>query len=338
MSQERQPYANVPRVRNRCNQLDTHEILKREIYKQGYDYDTNFRFGVGGPAITGGSIAASSGSSGSGVGFEDYELYFDSVNRDGGSDLTTGELKWSITDLNNTQDIKNCVQIHIGSFFFPKIYASPNHPEYLYYRRVFMEMTNAPSSQAVFGPNNNKFHFEFHVNNLNGQAVELVPLKDSFFFQRPLTSLTEFNVRFMTPSNSSPNNWRKIQLPPDRVQIQSLISGVGYNPIRFRITGGELTTSVLGPIGSTGSPGIAAFITDYASNDTSTNTSVNDTQGVYITNILNTTDFEIGAIDGTPVTSQYDATLYIPKNRIAFPLRFTSIRYQPTNYIDVVHD
>ncbi len=339
MSHERQPYSNVKRVGNaRCHQFDTHELLKQEVFKQGYDADTQFRFGLNAPAVLQGG-AGTSGPSPQTVGFEDIELYFDSTQRDTSSDYTIGEIKWNVPIINNSTDIKNCVEMHLPTFFFPKIYAPTTAPEYFYYRRVLVEFQNAPSNQAVLGPNNNKFHFEFEVENITGQAVKLVPLKPSFFFQRPITSITDFQFRFMVPpTTSSPVTFKKIPIPHDTVSITSLTTGgFGYNPIRFQINGTDDTT-VLGLVGSLGTPGVAVFITGYASNSSGVNTAVNATVGIYATTVLDATTFEISGINASAVTAQYSATMFIPKNRIAFPLRFTCVRDQNTNYIDVTHD
>ena len=141
----------------------------------------------------------------------------------------------------------------------------------------------------------------------------------------------------MVPSNTLPNSFKKIPLPAYRVQLLSVLNGgVGYNPIRFQIVSGE-TTKTLGLVGSMGTPGLAVFVTEYNSNDALINQSVNDQQGVYVTNIINDTTFEIGGIDATTITGGYTASMYIPKNRIAFPVRFTTVRNFPTNYINVEH-
>jgi hypothetical protein len=59
---------------------------------------------------------------------------------------------------------------------------------------------------------------------------------------------------------------------------------------------------------------------------------------VFVTNILSTSAFEIAGINANAVNAQYPATMYIPKNRIAFSVRFTSVSNQITNYIDISHD
>jgi hypothetical protein len=335
MSHQRDPYANVRRVQNRGREIDIHDMLRNEIYRQSGDpaYQEGPSASVPAPAIPN-SVVPSTPP----VGFEDIELYFDSTQRDSSSDYTAGEIRWSIPQLNNSQDIKNCIEMRLGTFYFPKIYATSGKPEYFYFRRVFLEFQGAPSTQAVLGANGNRYHFEFDVQNINGQSVKLVPLKDSFFFQRPLSAITDFQLRFMVPAvTSDAYPFKKIPLPHDTVTVNSLLTaGIGYNPIRFRITSGE-TTSVLGLVGSTGTPGVAVFISGYTSNSSATNTSVNSSEGVYVTNILNSTDFEISGINASAVTAEYTATMYIPKNRIAFPLRFTSVKDQFTNYIGVNH-
>jgi hypothetical protein len=72
------------------------------------------------------------------VGFEDSEFHFDSLDRDTSSDLRNGELKWSVSTLNNNQDIKNCIEIRVGPMFFPKVIADASKPNFFYYRRVYM--------------------------------------------------------------------------------------------------------------------------------------------------------------------------------------------------------
>ncbi len=351
---------NGQRSQTRCNQPDIHELLKGEIYKQTSSQDTNFRFGANAPLPI---VVADSNQSGQlnqsqqviqynqpynqpvvspsakNVGFEDIEIYFDSTQRDASSGFEVGEVKWTIPTFNNGIDIKNCVQLHIPDFYFPKIYPASGKPEYFYFQRVYMEFQGAPSSQAVLGPNNNKYHIEFDVENITSQAVKLIPVKRSFFFQRPIVSISDLQMRFMVPPmGPSSTVWRKIPIPSDTVTINSLLTvGVGYNPIRFEITGLD-TTSVLNPIGVLSSPGLAVFISGYTSNDAAINSAVNSADGVYVTNVISATTFEIAGINASTVTAAFTATMFIPKNRFAFPIRFTTIRDQLTNYIGVSHD
>jgi hypothetical protein len=332
-----QPYYHIARTQNRCGRVDVRELLKQEIYKQGND-TTALPVGTTRPAENSVSNAPQqSPSQQSVVGFEDYEFYFDSVSRDSSSDLTIGELKWSITTLNNSNDIKNIIELRCGNIYFPKIHTDNTRPDYFYYQRVFMELTTAPSSQAVLGPNYNKFHFEFKVSNLSGQAVELTPVKEVFYFQRPILNLTEFNIRFMIPSHAKLNSWKRIPIPPDRITVVSLTNGgVGYNPIRFRVI--NETTATMMPIGVLPAPGLAVFFDTFASSSSALNSAVLEPLGNYVTNIISDTDFEIAGIDGSVIVDNVQAGMYIPKNRIAFPMRFTSVREQRTNYVTATHN
>ncbi len=336
MSNERNPYSNVRRPMARCNMIDTHEVMKREIYRQGHDSDTNFR--ITNPPILGPNSSGEPDAPLE-VGFEDTYIYFDSTQSNGTSDYANGEVNWSITTLNNSVDIKNCIAIKMFEFQFPNILTAATAPDYFYFLRVFVEIQNVPSTQAVLGPMGNRFHIEFKVEDPTGQSVRLVPQDDTFYFQRPLLSLTDLQLRFLVPpTTSAPANFKRVPIPADTVTLLSLTTGgFGFNPIRFQITGGD-TTSVLGLVGSLGVPGLAVFITGYASNAPAVNTAVNNPLGVFATTVLDATTFEIAGINATTVTAQFTATMYIPKNRFGFRVRFSSVRNQLTNHMEFSHD
>lgn len=321
------PYSNVKKVHGRCsvNAIDVQELLKNEIYSQGPETDTNFKFGLVTPSSS--KDVTPTIPLSANVGFEDYEFHFDSLDRDSASDLVNGEMRWSINQLNNSQDVKNIVEMRVGEFFFPRLLVS-NGPDYYFYRRVYMQVLNLPSTQAVMGANGNQYHFEFEVESLNSVAVKLRPLKDAFFFQKPVTSLTDLQVRFMIP-----HGFKKIPLPNDRVTITSVAN---TNPARFTIT--NETTAILGSVGVPAAPGIAAYINGFnAIGNANINNAVNAINGVYITNIVDSKTFEIAGIDFTGI-GVLPAQMVIPKNHIAFPLRFTSVKDQLTNYITVGHE
>ena len=335
MSQERQPYSNIRRVQRRCAPVDMHEVMKQEIYRQSYDADTNFRFGLGAgtTSTSGGSVGGVIPPAAGIVGFEDTELYFDSVGRDTSSDTANGELKFSITNINNNQDLRNCIELMVTPMYFPRISnpAVPAAPDYFFYRRVYMQITNLPSTQGILATNGNQFHFEFEVMNISSIAVLLVPLKNTFFLQRPITSLSEIDVRFMVP-----HGFRRIPLPKDTLAIASVSPGT--NPARFLVLAGD-TTAALGPIGVPVAPGVAVYITNFVSPNGLINAQVNAAAGLFVTNIIDAFTFEVAGIDLTPLgVASYNATAIVPKNRIAFSMRFTSTRDQLTNYIVVGHE
>jgi hypothetical protein len=306
---------------NRCGGVDIHELLKGEIYKQG-GLDTGYRFGQ----AAGGSIGPGSAAP-SVTGFEDYELYFDSVNKDGSSDLVNGELKFSITDLNNNQDIHSCIEMKVGSFYFPKVINPAGSPDFYFYRRVYLQVLGLPSTQGVLADNGNQYHFEFSVENFSGIAVLLVPIKDTFFFQRPITSLTDLQLRFTVPI------FKRIPLPE---VILNVVSIAGSNPAQFSIVGGP-TTAAIGDIGLLPAPGVAVYISGFASGDPAVNIATNNTAGVFVTTVVNATQIIIASLNFATV-GVVVAQMIVAKNRIAIPIRFTSIKDSVTNYINVVHE
>ena len=243
MSQERQPYSNVKRAQGRCNAIDMQEVLKQEIYKQGYDQDSNFRFQtIAGPApLTGEAPLRQPGQ----IGFEDWEIYFDSVYKNGAiSDPSNGIIGYNLSTLNNNQDLKNIIQIHISPFYFPRItnprtqldavnYPSlalvPNTPDFFFFRRLFIQVVNLPFGQAVQSNGSINYHWEMSVDELNSVAVKLTPLKPSFFLQRPLQSLSEIQFRFMVPLN-----FRSVPLLQEILPVQLVLPPT--NPARFQVT------------------------------------------------------------------------------------------------------
>lgn len=385
MSQDRQPYSNVKRTEARANQIDTHEVLKREIYRQGYDQDGNFKFQANVPIpLTGGPGA--SGSQPVGVGFEEWEIYFDSkFKNDASTDLTKGLMGYNLATINNNQDLKNIIEMHIGSFKFPRItnprvqldpvnYPSltltPNTPDFFFFRRLYVQVVNMPFGQAVQGNGSVNYHWEMDVDDLNSVAVHLTPLKPSFFLQRPLQSLSEIQFRFMVPLD-----FRPVPLMQDSLPIQMVLPPT--NPARFRIMttidGSEALNLLIPPaiiqnlsppdpvqipIPAIPAPGIAVYITGAILTDGGgppvqnllVQQLVNFPNGLFITAVINTQPpnlppryvFEINDIDatlGAPViTTSNTFTMSVGYRRIAFPVRFTCVKDQLTNYISVNHD
>lgn len=331
----------VRRVPNNVNSLDSHELLKKQLARQDQDQlngigiERDMSFSGSSPAniATGPAIPVTEN-----YGFDDTEVYCDSVYRDRTSDINSGEIIWNLTQINNNQEVSNIMEMRLGNFYFPKILVPVTAPEFFYFRKVYMEIVGTTSQQAVNGPNGQRFHFEFDVEDLNSQAVMLRPTKNWFYFATPINWFANLTCRFMVPQTQlGINTLKRIPIPEDTLVIRSLITGgFGYNPIRFQVLGLN-TTSVLGLIGSLGVPGVAIFITNYNSNDPAVNVQVNNSLGIFATTVIDNTTFEVAGIDASTVTAQYQATMYVPKNRIAFPFRMTSIRSRVTNHMSAIH-
>ncbi len=330
----------VPQIQASNSNPDIHELLKQEVGRQ--DEAQYMGFG-GSDEISFAANSAAGVNSGPATvvtnnhGFEWVELYFDSVYRNAVTNLSNGELAWSINQLNNSQGVASIIGIVMEPFYFPKINVDPTLPDFFYYRRVFVEIVGTGSQQSILGPNGQRFHFECIVTNANGQAVLLTPVRPTFYFTQPLIEMTTFQLRFTIPKTDIFTTIpRPAPIPESIVEMRSLTTGgFGYNPIRFQISSSGVTTGVLGLIGSLGTPGVAIFITGYNSNDTTVNGVINNPSGVFATTVLDATTFEIAGIDATSVNAIYTAIMFVAKNRVAIAVRFLSVVTKLTNHINI---
>jgi hypothetical protein len=118
--------------------------------------------------------------------------------------------------------------------------------------------------------------------------------------------------------------------------VQSVFPGM-VSPAQFIILGGN-TTADIGPLGVQPAPGVAVYFSGYTSNSVTTNNNVNNQYGWFVVNIIDATHFTVSGIDTTATAGSYTATMIVAKNRIALPLRFTSVKNQLTNFITVTHE
>lgn len=324
------PGPRQPRTGQRCNAIDIHEIMKRNIYDQGVNSDPNYRFdnllpppGVPpGVPMTSDTIPIVYQN-----GTYDTHLTFESPYSTGAVDRSAGQLSWDLSALNNNKAITNIVEIKVAPFFFPNFLPvnSTAQPDYFYYRRVWMFIQNFPDDGVGRGANGRRYHYEFAVQNINSTAVELVPMFDTLYLRQPLNTLSVFTVQFSIPANNA-----AIPIPPDNVQGTAV---AGSNPARFTVA----DSSLFGPVGLL-TPAIAVFISGFNSNDPAVNTATNSARGVYVTTVVSPTVIEIAGLNFATVVGAPTATIAIGKNRISMPFRFSSVTSGPTNYILPTHN
>lgn len=316
------PNRTIPRSANQIYNL--REFQKREIYAQDSDANSQDRFGFNALGLANSVGTPYSEPVQSVIGFRDWEMYFDTVFLTAPSNLDNGEIVFNIADINNGRDIGNVIEVHIGPIFFPIPAQSAAQPNFYFYRRVYMSIAALPTTQAVRASNGNVYHFEYEVNNLTSIAVLLDPIKESFFLQTPLVNINEIRMHFTVGPYFTP-----IPIPRALVQV---ISVAGSNPAQFRITTPGVTTSIIGPTGAQPAPGVAVFFTLFDPVP-----AVNSTQGQYVTDIdVDGVTFTVGAFNFTAVGA-FPANMVIGKNRIAIPMRFTTVENKNTNYITVNH-
>lgn len=340
MSLMREPYTNIRKTQNRSNKIDTHELLKAEIAKQGDE--TNYVFALPSGPVTNPTInvAQSITPAVTGqVGVNDIHIQFESEVMSGMSGLQTGQMSFSIPILNNNLPIDNCTHIRIGKFYFPLIRNDANSPEYYFFRRIYMQITSITSNQVVRMANSNDYHFEFDIENLNSVSVLLNPVNDIFYFRQPITSMSTFDVRFFAPNGIG--GYRNISLPKHRVTVRSVPNSTPF--ARFEIIGDDITNlidSALIPntypspvIPLTPNPPIAVYMRGFNSSNANINNQVNSSQGLFVTGfVLNFNTFQIASLDFNGFNEAVTCTMYIAKNRISFPIRFSTINTN-NNYL-----
>lgn len=319
---------------NRYEEYDTHEMLKREMASQPADnVYSSYTQAVSDPQ-PGQSVVPSAPSGPQRVHFRDVAIYFDSIyaSRDA---RRSGEITWSIPPLNFMQDLNNVVRLQIGSFYFPVPFLANQHPnptyqrDYLssvfYHRRAYMDITTIPSSQAVQMPGR-RYFFEFEIGDVNAYAVEFRPIKSTYVFQAPVTSLNEITVRFFVQLNGK---MMDIPIPYETVRVKFVSA-----PNMCEIIDGKTTLEVFGPPEQFGSQ-ILITVKEYFGTSPLRTMIMRDT-GYYVDNILDATSFTVQFGDFRPDVND-ELTLYVPQNRIAFPLTFTALSQTQTQLISVVN-
>jgi len=320
-------------TKNRCNTIDTHELLKQEIFKNTIDDSAEInRFMNARNAQT--TAAPSNTLMPVNIpvpeperrgAFEEYSFHFDSSLANT-NERDSGILEWNLNSTSNTNKVTNCVRVIISPMFFPRIQNDANKPDFFFNRRMFLDITDFPFAQTVQADNNNRYHFEFEVDNLNSTSVTLKPISNSYTLSRPFNTITRLRVRFST----SPR-FRAINLPADVMQVVSVANS---NPARFTITSGTVTTAAIGPVGLLAVPA-AAYFEGFESGNITLNANVNTFQGHFITTIVDGTTFEIADLS-LAGTAAHAATMYIYMNNISFRATFVCLADTPSTYIQAV--
>jgi len=415
------PYSRNAITLDRCNVYDTHEILKRENLKQlatpnpgnaGSNSGYIVPGAIGGVAppkaqaqtqtqnnteTTPVILPEPTPEAESIIGFEDWPIYFDSIYKKAGSNISNGEITYDIPPLNNNLQIEDCIQMNINKFYFPNIINSLNSPSFYFFRKVYIQILELQLTQSTRAANGRSFIWEFDVDDLNSVAVKLTPTISSVFFIKPITAISSVTFRFMNPL------FQNIPIPADTIDATAIIPSAPFytppagslsqsgftvtgaataftsnmigmtllvNGINYIISGFTSATSITvtlsatytaqsgvvynaefqttfpidtTPIGNTiglQSPFVAIYASGFLSNDINLNNVINSTQGLFITRISSLNTFTIGGINLStvlpPIPPQtLSIRIIIAKNRIAFPVRFTRVVTQNTNYITV---
>lgn len=344
---ERHPYANTQRTSyNRKGRFDIHSYLNNQIRTTG-DEDA---YRISSPA-TGNETSANRGGvkgTESNIGFEDLIVQLDSQYHAPGNDRDNGEIRWIISELNGKRDILNCMSVAITPFQFPNVWPTTLVPvnevgiPILNNRRVYITILGLPFGQSALGFNDLQYHWECSVEEITDLTVLLVPLRPTFFFRRPILTLSELRMKFsISPLNGDFPLYPPIMIPDYQIGMQANVPGT--NPISFTLLlfppiPGFRITAVLGPqtVGPLAMP-VPVLIRGIATGVPAVDNPVNNPRGVYVASISGNDQFTIDGIDATTILSSSIGIMFIQKNRFLIPMRFTNVADGPTNYITINH-
>jgi len=222
----------VPRPAARCDPMDVKELLKTEMRRTDAEVGYN-RFGTvaaltagsgdglrqfGPPYVPGtsavlgdlnssfGSASLPPGMSGGSSnawngGVLDWYFLCDSRYKDPSSVLSQGQLAFSLIRLNNGKAVDKIIEMEIGEFYIPVVDNFPfqlPQPQVFFYKRNYLQIIQL-NTQAIFGPNNSKYHWELDLTP-DGIDYRASPVNKKFIFGRPFQETGIITFQFTTPT------------------------------------------------------------------------------------------------------------------------------------------
>ena len=269
---------------------------------------------------------------------EQLYINFYSTLRNGTIHLANGQLGFNLPEFNRNLTLQNVIQLEIFPFLIRTILnPTVGGVNYFYYNRVYMMITSLASNLGFNGGTLQSYMFEFQTDNNNAVCTLLTPKNPLITFPAPL-QLNTFNVQFYVPDVFG---LKPIPLPHDVLVVRPVyVGGVGLNPAQFTIIGNGSTADITIFTGvlSTANPDnrIAVLFNGFNSVNGTVNNSVMNTFGWLVTNIINSTTFEISGLDLSTlvqptITNAYDSNMLIMPNKIDFGVRFTILKNTKTN-------
>lgn len=326
------PFSNMPNPTSRRKYVDTHELLKKEMFEQTGSAALGDAISQAGDDIFGPSSLPLATQkepkkdeqvpgplSLGNEGVIDRFIYFDSdAKNTGASNLPQGVIAWAVSVLNQNKPIDNIIQMEIYTFYIPEIDTGINFPQYYFYKRVTILLQEMQTS-AILAQQNIRFHFEMEVQPA-GIANLLLPannLTSVFTFSKPFIEISLASFQFRAPIKT-------LEFPQD---IYDYVSVAGSNPARIQTIGDH----GIG-IGNQ----VSIFSRNFASNVGNIDALINSPDGQLLTAITTTIlEFPAAGIVGFDFTGVgvVQGNLTIGFRRVAFTMRFRSITDERTNRI-----
>jgi len=303
-------YKNPQRNGNRCDAVDIHEMMKREIKRGGGDSGGNYNMMQVG---TSGGVAQQNQQqiTNKEIGIKDTYIYFDSATAEAFNN-SDGSMTFSIQNRNNQIPIENVIEMEVNEFYFPKVVTLPTQPDFYFYGRTTMVIDEIKTAQSIQGTNNFRFHFEFNVTPA-GIAVLFTPIENKFIFMKPIRDLQQVTFIYKAPT-------KVIPIPQEiLVGIVSLA-----NIVTFSVPHG------LDPAASH-----TIYFAQFITVNAPTQAILSDPNGMLLlpANITSTTTITLPGVVFDPTDAGKNITIYVGARKIAFTMRFRSIVDYKTNNI-----
>lgn len=334
-SKTRAPFSQMKEPQSRAKYVNTHELLKREMFSQTGERDLGQALSQVNPGIiaeqtkevlkeqeleggTGKTISGPLNLGFSGSGLEDRYVYLDSDAKLGTSELDIGKYMYDVQQLNQNKPIDNIIEVESGGFYIPEIATGASFPAYFFYNTVTMFLWEL-QAQSIRAQNGIRFHFEYNVEPA-GIANFLRPLADKqrFIYATPIQDLSILTIFFRAPI-------KPLVFPQD---IFGFTAVPGSSPAQI------ITNSPHGiPVASL----VSVFIRDFDSNVANIDNQINSLDGFLLTSINATTlefpPLAVAGFDFSGVLTAVPGELTIGFRRVAFTLRFRTVVNRVTNRI-----
>lgn len=323
--------------------MDVQEMLKRQINQQGSD-DIEYRlYGSGGgyipkpfPRFVKGptdynevvtNTVQEKIKKRNEIGIEDTYIYCDSVDKDPISIPSQGLYIFDVYGLNNGFPMKNIIEMEIEKFYIPDIEVnSAYQPSYFYFGKVLLEIENIAGQQYVNGGKRSKnFHFELKTSPATNGLL-LSPLNSKYIFTMPLYDLTQLRFRFKT-------GFQNVAFSQDVFDCAAVNPPAGG-------PGGDRRITTAEPHGLAPATTEEILFLDFNSTNFALNSTLTNPIG-HIVDVVDSNTLQLTAtpgandlgsavdLDGNPASGQ----IVIMRRRIAFTIRFRSVRSDLTNFI-----
>lgn len=274
---------------------------------------------------------------------DDTRVYYDtSILTQAYGGYANGEIPMQFVDLNGITPPDRIVKITLAPFNFPHIYTTGTTVfDLFYFRTIFMTIRFVPTTHLFqSAAPNDLFTFELNVDDIDSQAVYLVPKEPTFCLKQPVNVTGDLAVKFQT-KNPIGTGFTPCPIPPTRIRVRRTIAALGITT--FQIVSANIYIGALAP------PAAIYTVPVIFQRFTVAPVPLTALETVVLGNALipgqwQTSNFLIGGTFTIPCDTVAvpfgtdDMFIYVPKNTIGISMRFSSLQSTKTNDLFPIHN